>query len=184
MDTLRHSKRQWPPIAALVAGLILGVPQTFAETGPSLEYQVKAAFLFNFTKFIEWPPQSFPDATTPISICVLGNDPFGTTLDHMVSSEPVKDRKVVIQRIQAEQAKSCQILFVADQGPDVPALLAGLSPGVLTVGEGDRFLREGGVIAFVIENRRVRFDINQSAAGKASLMISSKLLRVARSVER
>jgi hypothetical protein len=107
-----------------------------------LEYQVKAVFLLNFTKFIEWPAAAFELPVSPVTICILGEDPFG-------AAKPLPD----------------------------------LGPGVLTVGEGETFTREGGMIGLVIDNRRVRFDVNQTAAERAGLKISSKLLSVARDVQ-
>jgi hypothetical protein len=149
----------------------------------SLEYRVKAAFLLNFTKFVEWPPEEFADSDSPITICILGDDPFGPALDRMVAGEDVNGRKVLVQRIRHEPSKSCQVLFIGRLERDVPKILASLGRGTLTVGEGENFLREGGMIAFVIDNRRVRFDIKRNAAEGAALKLSSKLLNVARSVE-
>jgi len=151
----------------------------------TLEYQVKAAFLLNFTKFVEWPPAAFADEHSPLAICILGEDPFGSTLDEMVKGEAVNGREIVIQRIlRAAPRKMCQVLFVPKSEKDVPKILAGVGPGVLTVGETENFLQDGGILAFVIENRRVRFDIHQSAAANAMLTISSRLMTVARSVQR
>jgi hypothetical protein len=151
-----------------------------------LERQVKAAFLLNFTKFVEWPETAFSDEHSPIAICVLGEDPFGSGLDQIVEGEVVGGRRVVVRRMkEVPAAKQCQVVFVSPMIKDVPQLLSNVGPGVLTVGEEpDSFLRNGGVISFVIENRHVRFDINQSAAENAGLKLSSRLLRVARSVEK
>jgi len=146
---------------------------------------VKATFLLNFTKFVEWPAAAFEDAASPISICILGDDPFQGILNQLVEGEVVNGRRVTVQKIRrAPSPKSCQILFAGKPEKDLPAVLAAVGPGVLTVGEGPDFLREGGIIAFVVENRRVRFDINQSAAANASLILSSRLLSVARTVEK
>jgi hypothetical protein len=145
-----------------------------------LEYQVKAVFLLNFTKFIEWPAEAFEQPESPVTICILGEDPFGAAINQTVSGEVVNGRKIAVQRIKHLPApKSCQVLFL---GPAVKSL-PDLGPGVLTVGEGESFEREGGMIAFIIENRRVRFDVNQAAAERAGLKISSKLLSVARDVQ-
>lgn len=150
--------------------------------GPS-EYQVKAVFLLNFTKFIEWPATAFETSKSPMEICILGNDPFGNTLEQMVKGEVVNGRPLAVQRVKhPPPPKSCHVLFMASIDKNIQAL-ADAGPGRLTVGEGSTFLREGGMISFVIENRRVRFDVNQTAAQKAGLKISSKLLAVARSVE-
>jgi hypothetical protein len=171
---------------ACCAPLILGLPVCFsllAADNPPSEYQVKAAFLLNFTKFIQWPPAAFENADSPFSICILGNDPFGSSLDQVVEGESVGGRKVTVQRIgRPPTPKSCQVLFVARFEKDVPGILAGLGSGVLTVGDREGFIREGGMIAFVLEGRHVRFDINLRAAGIASLTMNSRLLNVARSV--
>lgn len=157
---------------------------SFAMEGP-LEYQVKAAFLLNFTKFVKWPPTAFAAVDSPIAICLWGSDPFGKVLDQIVAEEVVDGRKVIVRRIkEAPVPHACQALFVNGTGKDVPGGLAGLGPGVLTVGEGEGFVRRGGMIGFVVENRRVRFGINESAAEAAGLKLSSKLLNVARSVEK
>lgn len=153
-----------------------------AEEEP-LEYQVKAAFLLNFTKFVEWPPVAFADEHSPLAICILGEDPFGDALNEIVKGEAVNGREIVVSRIARPPApKACQVMFVARAEKDVRKMLGELGPGVLTVGEGERFLQDGGVVAFVIENRRVRFDIDQRAAAKGMLNISSRLMNVARSV--
>ncbi len=155
-----------------------------AMEGP-LEYQVKAAFLLNFTKFVEWPASAFAAADSPIAICVWGNDPFGKLLDQIVAEEVVDGRKVVVRRIKGAPAPhTCQALFVNGTGKEAAGSLSALGPGVLTIGEGEGFVRRGGMIAFVVENRRVRFGINESAAEAAGLKLSSKLLNVARSVEK
>ena len=149
------------------------------------EYEVKAAFLLNFTKFVGWPPDAFADSHSPLAICVLGEDPFGNALNEIVRGEAVNGHAVTVQRIRrAPESKACQVLYFAAPEREAVRLLADLGPGVLTIGEGDKFLREGGMIAFVIEDRRVRFDINQSAAAKAMLMLSSRLMMVARTVVR
>jgi hypothetical protein len=148
-----------------------------------LEYQVKAAFLLNFTKFVEWPPAAFADEHSPLAICILGEDPFGDTLNEIVKGEAVNGHEIVVSRVgRAPAPKACQVLFVTRAEKDVRKMLGELGPGVLTVGEGERFLQDGGVLAFVIENRRVRFDIDQRAAAKGMLNISSRLMNVARSV--
>jgi YfiR/HmsC-like len=171
-------------LLALITGAAALIP-TFLQAEEPLEYDVKAAFLLNFTKFIEWPAEAFASSAAQISICVLGEDSFGSTLDQIVSGEAVNGRKVTVQRIKRPPPpRTCQILFVSKSEKEVAKTLSALGPGVLTVGERDTFIREGGMIAFVIEERRVRFDINQGAAEKAGLKLSSKLLSVARSVEK
>ncbi len=156
-----------------------------AAGGPPVsEYQVKAAFLLNFTRFVDWPDTAFADPNAPVSICIWGDDPFGRVLDQTVEGEMVNSRKVILQRLHRQPSKSCQVLFIGAAEKDVPKVLSDFGPGVLTVGDGDNFLHDGGMISFVIENRRVRFDVSQGTAARAGLRVSSKLLTVARFVEK
>lgn len=151
----------------------------------SVEYQVKAAFLLNFAKFVEWPPNVFEAADSPVAICVLGKDPFGQALDDVIQGETVESRKLVIERIsKAPAPRMCHVVFVGSGGKNITEALSSLGRGVLTVGEGDKFLQDGGMIAMVVENRKVRFDVNQTAAINAGLNLSSRLLTVARSVRK
>jgi hypothetical protein len=169
----------------LVIGLALISQFSSQAADDPLEYQVKAAFMLNFTKFIEWPSEAFSASDSPIAICVLGEDPFGNTLDQIVAGEVVNGRKVVAQRIKlAPPPKSCQVMFVGKSEEEVLKSLPDVGFGVLTIGEGEKFVRDRGMIAFVVENRRVRFGINLTAAETAGLKLSSKLLNVARSVEK
>jgi hypothetical protein len=188
MEQVTRNHFRLPRSSAILLALIAGgaglIP-TFLQAEEPLEYEVKAAFLLNFTKFIEWPAEAFASPGSPVSICILGEDSFGSTLDQIVSGEAINGRKVTAQRIKrAPPPRTCQILFVSKSEREAARILPELGPGVLTVGERDTFIREGGMIAFVIENRRVRFDINQIVAEKAGLKLSSKLLSVARSVEK
>jgi hypothetical protein len=149
------------------------------------EYEIKAAFLLNFTKFVGWPETAFAGEHSPLGICILGEDPFGNALNEIVKGEAVNGHELVVHRIRrSPEPKSCQVLFVARSEREVARALTELGPGVLTVGEGDKFLEDGGIIAFVIDGRRVRFDIDQGAATRAMLMLSSQLMNVARKVVR
>ncbi len=144
---------------------------------------MKAAFLLNFTKFVEFPPDAFESPASPLAICVLGDDPFGSALDQVVEGNEVNGRKVVVERLQrVPRPKSCQVLFISRQEKDVSEILHALGPGVLTVSDRPGFLRQGGIIEFAIDGGRVRFDINRRAAADASLVLSARLLMVARSV--
>lgn len=169
-------------LLAVALGLLM--PSSSPALDESLEYQVKAAFVLNFTKFVDWPANAFSAPDSPISICILGEDPFGEFLPQLVAGEVVEGRRVSVQRIRrAPGPKSCQLLFVGRSEKEVSKLLAGLGPGVLTVGDEENFIREGGMIAFLLENRRVRFEIHASVAQNAGLKISSKLMSVAKVVE-
>lgn len=168
--------------AVLIAACALGLPASAVE--PS-EYKVKAAFLMNFTKFVEWQPSAFADSTSPLTICVIGDDPFGTDLDQAVEGETANGRRLAVQRMRRPPApKACQVLFIPRNEKGTTALLHAAGPGVLTVGDRDDFLSEGGIVTFVLQARHVRFDINLSAASKAGLNISARLLAVARTVLR
>lgn len=148
----------------------------------SPEYQVKAVFLFNFTQFVEWPANAFPEAHTPLIIGILGTDPFGNYLDNTVEGEKINGRPIAVQRYDnVEEAKACHILFVnVTQTNQLEKVLAGLKGhGILTVGENTGFIRQGGIVRFLEENNKIRLQINQEAARDADLTISSKLLRLA-----
>jgi hypothetical protein len=179
-DSWRKTKWHWG------RGLLLMLPILIAPLWgadqQALEYRVKAAFLLNFTKFIDWPVSDPPATDTPFAICISGDDPFGAVLDQIVEGETVGNRKIVVRRLHGESPRACSLLYVSGNQKDVSQILKGIGPGVLTVGEGDSFLDEGGMIAFIIENRRVRFNIDQAAARKSGLRLSSRLLSVARSV--
>jgi hypothetical protein len=174
--------RRFLCVSALSAALfwLRLVPHISAASAGPLEYDVKAAFLLNFTKFIEWPPGAFATADAPLIICIVGDDPFGRAIDQIVEGESVNGHRIVIERVGTYQQKSCRVLYAGGKTP--PPGTPGLP--VLTVGEGDDFIHQGGMIGFVLDNRRVRFDINLKAAANAGLKLSSKLLSVARSVEK
>lgn len=144
------------------------------------EYEVKAAFLLNFAKFVEWPE---PRDNAPFAICTLGDDPFGPVLDRIVQGETINNRSLVVRRLHKWQ-EPCDVVFIANTERDTAGILHQIGNGVLTVGESADFLRDGGMINFVIADRRVRFDVNRKAADHASVRISSRLLGVARAVLR
>jgi hypothetical protein len=172
-------------LLALALGSAFGLGPSPAAEEPISEYQVKAAFLLNFTRFVEWPSTAFAQPDSPLSICILGDDPFGELLRQVVEGESVGGRNVAVLRIRKAPApKTCHVLFISRSEKDVGAILSAAGPGVLTVSDRELFLREGGMIAFVVEDRRVRFDVSQRAALRASLAMSSRLLAVARSVQK
>lgn len=158
-----------------------GQPAAVSRNPPS-ENEVKAAFLLNFTKFIEWPGTETADGT--FNICIWGEDPFGPVLEQTLQNEKVNGHSLVIERLGRNSPKACRIVYIDRNEKDVKELLGTLGPGVLTVGDGENFLKEGGMIAFVLENRRVRFSVNRQATRNAALILSSRLLAVARSVDR
>jgi len=184
----RHRPRRllrWLPALVLV-GLFAGTaPAVLAQAEVLEEYQVKAAFLYQFTKFIEWPAEAFPDANAPFSICVAGADPFGSTLNQLFQQKTVGQRRLELRRsARGEDLQGCQILFIsASERKRFPAILEKVKAApVVTVSEDDRFIQSGGVINFILSDERVRFDINLNVAEGKGLKFSSRLLSVARTV--
>lgn len=157
-----------------------------AETASSLEYRVKAVFLLNFAKFTQWPSEAFESDRSPIVICILGEDPFGAVMEETIKGETVDGRKLKIKRCkQPAEVAGCQILFLTGMNQDrmVQVLRTMEGSSVLTVGESGTFLEAGGVIAFVMEQNKVRFAINETASERAGVKISSKLLSLAATVQ-
>lgn len=153
--------------------------------GISLEYQVKAAYLLNFTRYVEWPTQAFEAPGAPVTICVLGSDPFGSVLDATVLGRTTQGRSVGVKRIRTNaETTGCHLVFVSRETwrnrRDLPRTLHSL--GLLTVGESGEFAQEGGVIGFVIQNETVRFVVNAEARDRAGLRISSRMLSLAAAV--
>jgi len=151
------------------------------------EYQVKGAFLLNFTKFVDWPPQAFQGPGEPIAICILGRNPFGLGLDRAAQGVVVANRTVSVRQVSDEQqAGQCQIVFMgASERKHWRAWLEALrGRSVVTVGESDGFLANGGVVNFKLEGDRVRIEISTAAADLAGLHISAKLLNLAQSERR
>lgn len=170
------------PILNLGLVLLLAVGGVRAEEYQPSEYQLKAAFLFNFAKFVEWPAESFPEEKSPILIGVLGENPFGGELERTIRDKTVNGRALQLKEYRSPaDAKACHILFISSSEkkrlPEIFESLRGTS--VLTVGETDNFTESGGIISFVREGNKIRFQINDQAARSARLKISSKLLNLA-----
>lgn len=149
------------------------------------EYEVKAAFLYNFAKFVEWPPEAFPDASAPIVIGVVRNDYFNYILARTVAGKVVQGRKFLVRLWKRNQGSpNWQILFISSsEGNALAEILQSIKgSSMLTVGETQGFAARGGMINFILSDNRVRFEINQKSAQSAGLKISSKLLALATSV--
>jgi hypothetical protein len=154
---------------------------TMAMAAPS-EYQVKAVFLFNFSRFVEWPSTAFPSATAPFVVGVFGHDPFGADLDDVVKGESVNGRPLVVKRVQtAAEAAACQILFIhQSEDKRLDEVLSALDHrSTLTVSDLPGAAQRGVMIRLVTESGRVRLRINVESARAADLTISSNLLRSA-----
>lgn len=153
------------------------------RTPPSLEQEVKAGFLYNFAKFVEWAPDPSNAVGADLTLCVLGSDPSWAVVERSVRGKTANGRAIAVRRPSGlEDLGSCQILYVSStEATPVPAVLRAVAgKPVLTVGEVDRFGQLGGVVRLYLENRTVRFEINVNAAERAGLRISSKLLGLAR----
>ena len=191
-----------------VLALALFVVPIAAEAQPesvqSREYQIKAAFLYNFLRFIDWPEEKTADSNEPIIIGIIGKDPFGDAID-IIRGEQVKSRKLVVRWFKSfeeskefngkdkpsvheeiEAIKKCHLLFIcSSEKKNIKEIMKVLKGShVLTVGNMNGFLESGGVINFTEEDKKVRFEINISAAKRAELEIRSKLLRLAKRVIR
>jgi len=158
-----------------------------AQQSKPSEYQVKAAYLYNFSRFIEWPARPAAETGEPFAICVLGKDPFGPILDATVSGQGAGAQGLVARRLtKPEDALACQILFVGDseEGHLKEILTALGKVSILTVSDIPRFSERGGMIEFVLKGDRVRFEVNLSNAVNAGLAVSSDLLKVALTVRK
>ncbi len=168
--------------------LLLGIVFRVHAQAPAFdEYQVKAAFLYNFAKFVDWPPGTFANATDPIGICIVGQNPFGSTLEDMVQGKKLGERAFVVRRLaDTRNTAKCQILFIgAAEWKRTRSLpQAPRDQGILTVGETDDFTALGGIIGFKLDGARIRIQIALEAADRAKLEISSKLLSLAEIVKK
>ncbi len=150
------------------------------------EYLIKAGFIYNFAKFVEWPSTAFSQPDSPIMIGVLGTDPFGSVLDRLVEDKKIGQRGFVVKRYKwgkdLKDLKECKILFVSASEKahidEIVQAVKGLP--ILMVGETPGFAERGGIIRFTLEDNRVRFEINVEAAHQADLNISSRLLTLAK----
>jgi YfiR/HmsC-like len=169
-------------VAACVAASLL-VSVAAEAQGPPHETEVRAAFLYNFTKFVDWPASAQKSAE-PFRMCVLADAEFTRAVETIIGGESVLGRPLVLITPETpEVARACQLLFVAHAEPEGARYLAAVRDyPVLTVGDAPRFLDAGGAIQFVLVDQRVRFDINLVAAERAGLRVSSNLLRVARTI--
>lgn len=170
-------------VSAFLAWVMVPLNSYPQPSKPS-EYQVKAAFLCNFAKFIEWPDESITDSNTTMNLFVLGEDPFGSDLD-AIQGMAIRGRTLVIKRIKSlRDMHHCHMLFICDSEKDrleqILKSLKGLS--VLTISDQEGFGQRGVIINFYIRERKVRFEINMETAKRVGLKISSKLLQLGKIV--
>jgi len=176
-----------PRVLSLIILFAVCAVTNAADTSSPGEYQVKAAFLYNFAKFVEWPTEAFPATNTAIILCILGEDPFGIDLEQAVKGKTANGKELTIRRIkEVQELKICHILFISSSEKKRLSQILEVTKNssILTVGEMDRFAKLGGIINFVIEENKVRFEINVDVAEQAGLKINSKLLKLARIVKK
>lgn len=172
---------RWPAFLA-IAFLMAAGSGNPAEPPQFAENQVKGAFLTKFAMFVEWPGKPVPSAQTPIVIGILGDDPFGPQFELALTKEAVNGRPFALKRLKdPQEAGECQILFVsASETARLPEILAATrKQPILTVGDQERFAHRGGMINFVKQGGKVRFEVNAAAVAAGGLKVSSKLLQVA-----
>jgi hypothetical protein len=157
----------------------------YAQESGRAEYQIKAAFLFHFAQFVEWPDEAFKDANSPLTYCTIGEDPFRGGLEDILRGKTVAERGIRVEHLkQAEAIQRCQVLFIgAAEAKRAAAIVANAKgSSVLTVGESANFAADGGMIGFSVEGNKVRFEINLAAVNAAKLKMSARLLSLAKTV--
>lgn len=189
MSTRRHLECDFTRPTLVLGVAILGVCLSCMQSMSAQtveESQVKAAYLYNFAKFVEWPPGMFPDSESPAVICVVGDDRMSEVLERAVSGKKVNGRAVKVQRPHlAEEFKACHILYIGFGDRDHIAEMLGDLRGssVLTVGQSGQFISLGGMINLAFKNARIELEIDPDASNAVGLKISSRLLVVARLVK-
>lgn len=165
-------------LRACISTLAFGV--AFAQ-GMSVEYAVKATYLYKFAPFVEWPAGTFDSPNAPFMLCVVGHDPVAALVDQAVQRQQISGHAIdVLHLAQVRRDARCHILYVAAHGPAAAAALESVrGMPILTVTDAARDLRERGIVNFVVQDNRVRFEIDPRAASENHLVISSKLLNLA-----
>jgi hypothetical protein len=172
--------------ALAIAWLLITASGLWAQNSKPTDYQVKAAYLYNFGRFVEWPDNA-PGKGDFFTVCVLGKDPFGPVLDKVLAGETIGGKSVVARRISTPQESSnCQILFLSStEESRLNKIIEAMDKeAVLTVSDMPQFSEHGGMVQFVVEDKRVRFEVNLTAAQNAGLTLRSELLRVATVVKK
>jgi len=175
------AKCAWFKLFTVLLWVVVFVPCLRAQKSKPTDYQVKAVYLINFARFVEWPDKVGMQQDS-FTICVFGSDPFGRTLDTTLAGEKIAGRSAIAKRISTPQdSVDCRILFVssAETGLLERMIEAVSKQGVLTVSDMPQFVNRGGMIQFVTDEKRVRFEVNLTAAQRAGLTLSSELLKVA-----
>jgi len=163
--------------------LTSSLPLTFAQQPPLREFQLKAVYLFNFTRFVKWPADTFSNADSPFQICIAGDDPFGDNLTFAIQNETYDTRPITIRHLDdSDDLSSCQLLYINQALPprlEQQWLLAQDNQPILTVSSRADFAKRGGMVEFYTRKNRVRFVINLFSVKEANLAVNANLLRVA-----
>ena len=178
-----HFVRRTHPVLLLTFLLVVGIALARGQSAQD-EYQLKAAFIFHFAQLVEWPREATGEGNSLV-LCTLGDDPFRGQLEDTVTGKQILSRMLHVRHArQLSEVRGCQLLFISKaEGKRIPGVLAELQHlPVLTVGETDGFLDEGGMIRFCLEGNKLRFEINRSAAETSGLKLSSRLLVLAKNV--
>ena len=187
MALLSRNRRNFLFAAAAAAVVSLGAMRTpAAAQDRSLEYAVKATYLYKFAPFVEWPPRAFASASAPFGICLLGQDPFGALLDRAVAGQTVAGRPIVVRRLRSlREDAGCQVLYLGrSRGEPLGEVLRAVAGSpILTVTDSAEGV-EGGIVQFEVRDGRVRFALDAAAADANGLSLSSKLLGLAVRVRR
>ncbi|HEX3627939.1 MAG TPA: YfiR family protein [Verrucomicrobiae bacterium] len=174
-------------VTVLLFGVIFMVdPNGQAQDSQPSKYQIEAAFIYNFARFVDWPTQAFTDASSPMTIGIFGKNRFGSTLAQTINGKSVRGHPLQFKECGSlAEAARCQVLYISDSEKSrLSKDISGLNgASILTVSETDDFIAQGGMIDLKIIDQKMRFDINNSAAKAAGLTISSKLLSLAISVK-
>lgn len=176
-----RSSAWWSFLFCSAALLLLGVHVGWAQDSKPTEPQVKAAYLYNFGKFVSWPSGREAVSGT-FQICILGRDPFGSVLESTIAGESIDSKKITVQRAQRVQdAAGCNILFIStsEENHLAPILSEAERMRLLTVSDIPHFAERGGVIGLVNQQDRIRFEVNRKSAEDSHLQLSSELLKVA-----
>lgn len=162
--------------------LLTATAPVWADSG---EYQVKAAMVFNMLRFMDWPEEAMPATDTKFTICVSGKGPFGAALETLRGKQ-IKGKTITVHQLgQSTNINGCQILVSGSEANGLTSSLLEQSRllTLVTIGEGSRFTRTGGVVGFVLQEGKVRFEINTSSARRHKIRISAQLLKLALTVQ-
>ena len=169
-------------IISLFFFAVLSLPHYASADPPGRsEYEIKAAFLYNFLKFVEWPEKNSTNSNSPINLCILGHDPFGNSMNNFIALK-IAGRKVFLQRMTSiSSIRDCHAVFISgsEKGSVRSITDLAIKRHILTIGDTEQFAQQGVIINMFLGNNKVRFEINLDAANRAGLRIDARLLSLA-----